>query len=76
MECPTCLTQFHPKMNNALVGRNRRNNSIFLYFQLCPECEEPIVGVKEATGGEIYMNPNNLDGLISLTKERRKKLQE
>jgi hypothetical protein len=47
-------------MNNALIGKNKRNASIFVYFQICPECDEPIIGIKEATRGEVYMNPNNI----------------
>ena len=72
MECPTCLAQFHSKMNNAVVGKNKRNVNIFVYFQLCPECEEPIIGVKEAAKGEIYMNPNDTEGLLLLKKERKR----
>jgi len=59
-------------MHNALVGRNKRNTSIFVYFQICPECDEPIVGIKEATRGEVYMNPNNIEGLVLLGKGQRR----
>jgi len=59
-------------MNNALIGKNKRNASIFVYFQICPECDEPIIGIKEATRGEVYMNPNNTEGLVLLRKEHRR----
>lgn len=59
-------------MHNALIGRNKRNASIFVYFQICPECDEPIVGIKEATRGEVYMNPNNIEGLVLLGKGQRR----
>ncbi|HKX96638.1 MAG TPA: hypothetical protein VJL78_02260 [Candidatus Nitrosocosmicus sp.] len=59
-------------MHNTLVGKNKRNVSIFVYFQICPECDEPIVGIKEATRGEVYMNPNNTEGLVLLTKGQRR----
>lgn len=72
MECPTCQCQLHSNMNNALVGKNKRNASIFVYFQICPECDEPIIGIKEATRGEVYMNPNNIEGLVLLRKEHRR----
>lgn len=72
MECPTCQSPLHSNMNNALVGKNKRNASIFVYFQICPECDEPIIGIKEATRGEVYMNPNNIEGLILLRKEHRR----
>jgi endogenous inhibitor of DNA gyrase (YacG/DUF329 family) len=72
MECPTCQSQLHSNMNNALVGKNKRNASIFVYFQICPECDEPIIGIKEAARGEVYMNPNNIEGLVLLRKEHRR----
>ena len=72
MECPTCQSQLHSNMNNALVGKNKRSASIFVYFQICPECDEPIIGIKEATRGEVYMNPNNIEGLVLLRKEHRR----
>ncbi len=72
MECPICQTNLHPNMNNALIGKNLRNVSIFVYYQICPECGEPIVGIKESPMGEIYMNPKNTEGLVFLTKERKK----
>ena len=57
MECPTCQSQFHTNMHNTLVGKNKRNFSIFVYFQICPECDEPIVGIKEATREEEIYEP-------------------
>ncbi len=57
-------------MNNSLIGKNKRNISLFVYYQICPECGEPIVGIKESTRGELYMNPNNVEGLVFLTKDR------
>ena len=72
MECPTCQSQFHSNMRNTLVGKNKRNASIFVYFQICPECDEPIVGIKEATRGEVYMNPNNIEDLALLRKEQKR----
>ena len=72
MECPICQTNLHPNMNNALIGKNQRNISIFVYYQICSECGEPIVGIKESSKGDIYMNPNNTEGITFLTKDRRK----
>ncbi len=72
MECPICQTNLHPNMNNALIGKNQRNISIFVYYQICSECGEPIVGIKESSKGDIYMNPNNIEGITFLTKDRRK----
>ncbi len=72
MECPTCKFNLHPNMRNSLIGKNKRNVSIFIFYQICPECEEPIVGIKESILGELYMNPNEEKGLIFLTRQRNK----
>ncbi len=76
MECPTCKLQLHPNMHNTLIGKNVRNISIFVFYQICPECGEPIVGIKESAKGELYMNPNNVEGLIFLIKERKKEREK
>jgi len=60
-------------MHSTLIGKNVRNISIFIFYQICPECGEPIVGIKESPRGELYMNPNNIEGLIFLLKERKKR---
>ena len=72
MICPTCQTSFHPHMSNLFIGKNGRNNNVFIYYQICPECREPIVGIKESLKGEVYLNPNDVEGLVIFTNERRK----
>ena len=72
MICPTCRTSFHPHMSNSFIGKNGRNNNVFIYYQICPECREPIVGLKESLKGEVYLNPNDVEGLVIFTNERRK----
>jgi hypothetical protein len=52
--------------------KNARNNGVFVYYQICPECKEPIVGIKESLKGEVYLNPNEVEGLVFLTKQRRR----
>lgn len=72
MICSTCQTTFHPHMTNLFIGKNGRNNNVFIYYQICPECREPIVGIKESLKGELYLNPNDVEGLVIFTNERRK----
>jgi hypothetical protein len=72
MLCPTCQMNIHPQMSNVFIGKNGRNNGVFIYYQICPECKEPVVGIKESLKGEVYLNPNEVEGLVILTKERRK----
>jgi hypothetical protein len=59
-------------MSNLFIGKNGRNNNVFIYYQICPECREPIVGIKESLKGEVYLNPNDVEGLVIFTNKRRK----
>ena len=70
LTCPICQSKFHPHMNNSIVGKNARNNTIFVYYQICPECKEPIIGIKESIKGEIYLNPNDVEGLVLISNRR------
>jgi hypothetical protein len=59
-------------MSNLIIGKNGKNNNVFIYYQICPECREPIIGLKESLKGEVYLNPNDVEGLIILTTKVRK----
>jgi phage terminase large subunit GpA-like protein len=47
MECPHCQTSFYPQMHTQLIGSNSKGMNVFVYYQMCPECNEPVVGVRE-----------------------------
>jgi hypothetical protein len=47
MKCSNCQVSFHPQMNTMPVGAKKNGNIIYLYYQICPECEEAVVGFKE-----------------------------
>jgi hypothetical protein len=51
LACPNCQTIFVPQMRTQLTGSNTRGMYVFVYvfvyYQLCPNCKESIVGVKE-----------------------------
>jgi hypothetical protein len=34
-------------MNIMPVGAKKNGNTIYIYYQICPECEEAVVGFKE-----------------------------
>ena len=67
MKCPNCETSFHPQMNIIPAGSKRNGNTIYLYFQICPECEEAIVGFKEVTPFSYALSTQTED-LILLHK--------
>jgi hypothetical protein len=47
MDCPNCQTSFYPQMHTQLIGSNSRGMNVFVYYQMCPECKEPVVEVRE-----------------------------
>ena len=47
LTCANCQTIFDPQMRTQLMGSNTRGMYVFVYYQLCPNCKEPIVGVRE-----------------------------
>jgi hypothetical protein len=69
MECPNCQTSFVPQMRTQLMGNNTKGVYVFVYYQLCPNCKEPIVGVKE----QKDLDASNIDikDLTLLTKPRK-----
>jgi hypothetical protein len=54
-----------------LANRKKiKNTSLFVYYQIYPKCGEPLVGIKESTRGELYLNPNNVEGMVFLIKDK------
>ena len=51
-------------MQFSAIGRNGKNEYVYVYDQMCPECKEPIVGVKEGTPS------GNVEGIILLKRFR------
>lgn len=68
MECPNCNVNFHPQMFNATVGQNKNKEWVFVYYQICPKCIEPIIGVKVAKKGEWLPSRYDTEGLVLLHK--------
>jgi hypothetical protein len=58
-DCPTCQANFNRNMNIAFIGKNGKNNNVFIYYQICPEYNRR----KEVLKGEVYLNPNDIAGL-------------
>ncbi|HZD34720.1 MAG TPA: hypothetical protein VE130_05905 [Nitrososphaeraceae archaeon] len=68
MECPNCSVGFDPQMNNATVGQNKNKEWVFVYYQICPKCGEPVVGIKVPKKGEWYPSRFDTEGLVMLHK--------
>lgn len=65
MKCLSCGVSFDPQMHQNLIGRNANTNLVYVYFQMCPECKQPIVGVKEITTNSSMLD---YDGVMILKR--------
>jgi hypothetical protein len=70
MECPNCKISFHPQMiGGYYMGENAKGANIYIFYQLCPSCKEPIVGLKELVPGKFFPSSNE-EGMILLKKDK------
>jgi hypothetical protein len=70
MKCPSCQISFHPQMSINWVGMNASNANVYVYYQLCPECREPVVGYREQRKDESFVLSSDLKDLILLSKQK------
>ena len=68
LTCANCQTIFVPHMRTQLRGSNTKGMYVFTYYQLCPNCKEPIVGVKEQE--DLDAMNNDIEDLTVLTRPR------
>ncbi len=69
MECPSCNVNFSPQMFNAVVGQNKKKEWVYVYYQICPKCNEPIIGIKVPKKGEWYPSRFDTEDLVLLHKQ-------
>jgi hypothetical protein len=72
MKCLSCNNLFHPQMGFHFLGFNKRQNSVYVYYQLCPSCKEPVVGIYESQKLELMppVTPDDINNKVSvLNKE-------
>ena len=51
------------------MGENAGGRSVYIYYQMCPSCKEPIAGLKEiATGKFPWVDIE--EGMILLRKDK------
>lgn len=67
MECPTCGVSFHPQMSNTLIGQNSKGIQVYVFYQICPGCKEPIVGIREKRQEEFFVSTSDVIGLKLMT---------
>jgi hypothetical protein len=69
MECPNCGENFIAHMENRPMGRNSKGNNVFVYFQMCRMCYEPVIGFKEGNKYKQWFEPTDIENLIVLKRE-------
>jgi hypothetical protein len=66
MECPNCGENFIAHMENRPMGKNSKGNNVFVYFQICRICYEPVIGFKEGNKHKQWFEPTDIENLIVL----------
>jgi phage terminase large subunit GpA-like protein len=66
VECPNCGENFIPHMENRPMGKNTKGNNVFVFFQLCSLCHEPVIGFKEGNKDKQWFEPTDTEDLVIL----------
>jgi hypothetical protein len=67
MKCPKCNTSFHPQMGLINIGYDFKEKLNYdLYYQLCPSCKKPIVGIHSYPPGKDLITIDEFDDEIKL----------
>lgn len=64
LECPSCSIHLYPQMRSALIGL-KEGKAVNVFYQLCPKCNEPIVGT---IMGLSWLSDDDKDKLTILHK--------
>lgn len=68
MKCPNCSVSFQPQFKSQLIGLNKKNESVWTLSQLCPQCDQPIVGFKVQKPNESIDLDSAVADWVMLTK--------
>jgi hypothetical protein len=70
LTCPNCNVAFHPQFFQQLVGFKKASlDSVYVYFQLCPKCDEPIIGYKEFKSGQ-FPTLLDMESVLLMTRQK------
>lgn len=50
------------------MGKSINGDNVFVYFQLCSKCYEPLIGFKEGNKYKQWFGPTDIEGLIILKR--------
>ena len=60
-------------MQSMLTGPNAKGINVYVFYQICPECREPIVGVREKRQNKTFVLSSDVQDLALLTKQELEK---
>jgi hypothetical protein len=73
LKCPNCGVSFQPQFNSHIVGLNKKKVSVIVFSQLCPVCDEPIIGYRaqkphEVIPQDVIMDEKDVQNLTMMAK--------
>ncbi len=72
LKCPSCNVSFHPQLRSQWVGfKKGKFDAIYVYYQMCPECDEPVIGFKEVKSTEFPFSTQG-EGVILMIPHHTK----
>lgn len=66
LKCPSCNVAFHPQFMQQFLGFKKDLNPVYVCYQLCPSCDEPIMGYKSGA----YTSVLDATGLTLMMKQK------
>jgi uncharacterized protein with PIN domain len=73
LKCPNCGVSFQPQFNSHIIGLNKKKVNVIVFYQLCLECDEPIIGYRdqkphEVIPQDVIMDENDVQNLTMMVK--------
>jgi hypothetical protein len=66
LKCPSCNVAFHPQFTQQFLGFKKGSIPVYVCYQLCPSCDEPIMGYKAGA----YTSVLDATGLTLMMKQK------
>ena len=73
MKCPNYGVSFQPQFSSHIIGLNKEKVNVIVFSQLCPECDQPIVGYRdqkphEVIPQDVIMDETDIQNLTMMVK--------
>jgi hypothetical protein len=61
LKCPNCGASFQPQFSSHIIGLNKKKINVIVFSQLCPKCDQPIIGYRDQKPHEVIPQDVILD---------------